>query len=343
LPIIGRSSIAALLLFACGVGVLASDEEPPLRIAVEFNNDLVFRSDNYYSSGVTIEVFGVASGRWEEARGTPAFGRKLARWLLPVGGPGLVFRENWAIGSVITTPEDLREDDPIEGDIPYSALLAAANGWVAFDDDRFAGFQFMFGVVGPAALGEFFQKTVHIFSGSEEPQGWENQLDNEPILNFTSMWKWKVWNNPHADGAINLDAAVGNWATLGDVSLEIRIGRRRPLGFLYVPDMLGRSMTYDATVPREGAGRSFLYGSLVFRATGIARILPADGSTFEDSLSVEDDRQPFAGYLIGGVHYRHGLWEVQVGLTLTTDLFEDSEIEGDERNRFGTIIVSRRF
>ena len=335
------AGILALLFLLAGDAV---GEDHPRKLKLEINNDIIFESDNFFSSGVSVQVFGEAEDTWKEARGTPAFGKKIAQFFLPRKATDRKFREGWATGSVISTPQNLMEEDLIEDDIPYSGLLAVTNSWVAFNDDRFAGFQYMFGIVGPAARGEFLQKVIHrFFPNSDDPKGWDNQLDNEPILNLTSMWKWKQWNEVSTEGSLNVDVVVGNWATLGDASLEMRFGRKRPRGFLYVPDMLGRSMTFDATLPREGVGQSVLYYSLVVRATGIARLLITDGSTFKDSPNVKDDRESFVGSLVGGIHYNRGLWEFSLDVTFTTDFFSDSEILGDEWNRFGTLTIGRRF
>ena len=44
---------------------------------------------------------------WENARGTPAFGRPLARPFLPLHATDRSFRETWGIGQVISTPNDI--------------------------------------------------------------------------------------------------------------------------------------------------------------------------------------------------------------------------------------------
>ena len=311
---------------------------------LEFSNDLFLDSDNFFSAGTSVQKHGPRVDFWENARGTPAFGRPLARIFLPVHVTDRSYRETWGIGHVISTPNDIETDELLENDIPYSALLAVTNGWIAFNDTKFTGFLWLLGVVGPAALGEQVQKFVHNIVGSPEPLGWDNQLGNEPVVNFTYMWKRKLVNLKSFDLAVNAGGSLGNWFTLTDGSIELRIGKNKPRGFLYIPDPVGRSMFYDAALRPNGAKRYTLYFSSVFRGTYMARMLILDGSTFDDSHSLESVRRSLVGQMILGVHYRRLKWGIHANWWFTTDFIEsDAAVPGDTVVDFGTITLEYRF
>ncbi len=310
----------------------------------EFSNDVFLRSDNFFSAGTSVQKHGPRVDFWENARGTPAFGRPLARALLPVHATDRSFRETWAIGHVISTPSDIETSALLSNDIPYSALLAVTNGWTAFNDTKFTGFQWLLGVVGPAALGEQAQTAIHKATGSPEPQGWDNQLGNEPVVNFTYMWKRKLVNRKSFDLAFNAGGSLGNWFTLADGSIELRVGKNKPGGFLYIPDPTGRSMFYDAALRPDNAKRYTFYVSGVFRTTYMARMLILDGSTFEHSHGLESVRRPLIGQMILGVHYRRLKWGIHSNWWFTTDFIESgAAVQGDTVVDFGTITLEYRF
>jgi len=310
----------------------------------EFSNDVFLRSDNFFSAGTSVQKHGPRVDSWEAARGTPAFGRRLARAFLPVHATDRSFRETWGIGQVISTPDDIETPTLLPMDIPYSALLAVTNGWTAFNDTKFTGFQWLLGVVGPVALGEEIQKAVHRVTGSPQPQGWDHQLDNEPVLNFTYMWKRKMVARKNFDLAFNAGGSLGNWFTLADSSIELRVGKNKPRGFLYIPDPVGRSMFYDAALRPDNAKRYTFYVSGVFRATYMARMLILDGSTFKDSHSLRSVRRPLVGQMILGVHYRRLRWGIHTNWWFTTDFIESGTVvQGDTDVDFGTITVEYRF
>ena len=310
----------------------------------EFSNDGLLGSDDFFTAGTSVQKHGPRVDFWENARGTPAFGRLLARAFLPDRATDRSFRESWGIGQVISTPEDIETDLLLANDIPYSALLAVTNGWTAFNDTKFTGFQLLLGVVGPAALGEEVQTAVHSATGSPKPRGWDNQLDTEPVINFTYMWKRKLVSLKSFDLAFNTGGSLGNWFTLVDGSIELRIGKNKPKGFLYIPDPVGRSMFYDAALRPDEVKRYTLYVSAVFRETYMARMLILDGSSFENSHGLESVRRPFVGQMILGIHYRRLKWGIHANWWFTTDFIESgTAVQGDTIVDFGTITLEYRF
>jgi lipid A 3-O-deacylase len=311
----------------------------------EFSNDVFLGSDNFFSAGWSLQMHGARVDSWDNARDTPAFGRSLARLFLPEQAADRSFRESWGFGQVISTPEDIDSEELLENDIQYSSLLAVTNGWIAFNDTQFTGFQWLLGVVGPAAQGEEVQKIVHALVKSPEPQGWDNQLGNEPILNFTYMMKRKLINLKSFDFAVNGGAALGNWFSNVDASIELRIGKNKPGGFLYIPDPVGRSMFYDAALPLADKSKRYtFYASAVLRATYMAHMLILDGSTFSESPSLKDEREPFVGQMILGLHYRRYRWGIHTNWWFTTDFIRSGGmIEGDRAVDFGTITLEYRF
>lgn len=344
-----RSSPAAVLLctvlIASTGSVFADAEQERATWRIEVANDTVFDSDNQFTNGFSIHKHSRTFSSLDETSGTPAFGKSLARFFLP-DEDGLLYREGWAFGQNMQTPEEIELEELILNDIPFVGMLGWANSFIAFDDRRFTGFQWLMGWVGPEAGGEPVQKAAHELTGARTPRGWDNQLDNEPILNLYYMGKHKLWRYRHFDTALNYDAALGNFFTFGQVSLETRFGRM-PGGFTFIPDPLGRGMDYEATI-RE-PGRSYLYGTVVARGTGILHALPRQGNSFRDDNPWTEnnviDMKRIVGQLIFGVHYERPRWGIHLSFWLSTKTLDEDTLTGveDPENSFGAIMLEWKF
>ena len=79
------------------------------------------------------------------------------------------------------TPHDLSLHNPDPNDLPYAAVLVAGLSLHVEQGNSYNGLHFVTGVIGPVALGRETQSGVHTLIGSTKPQGWDQQLKNEPI------------------------------------------------------------------------------------------------------------------------------------------------------------------
>jgi len=318
-------------------------EQPTWRF--EFTNDFIFDSDNQFTNGFTVQKHSTVADNLDDLQGVRIFGKGLARRLLPQDS-GLLYRKAISVGQNFATPDDLEEPDIILDDVAYQGLLALSGSWIAFDDNRFTGYALTIGVVGEYSFAQEVQEASHGLNDATEPQGWEHQLSNEPIINFHYMKKRKLWNKPSFDGAFNFDLGVGNYHTGIDVGLEMQFGRK-PGGFSYVADPIGRNMAYDATLPRKD-GRSEFYGTLTLRAWAWAVFLPLEGNTFVDDEWTDNNTlepENIIGQAILGFHYVWPKWGVHATFTVATENIDESSLPPGTsvENSFGSIMIEWRF
>jgi lipid A 3-O-deacylase len=319
-------------------------ERPTWRF--EIANDLVFDSDNQFSNGLTFQKHSTIGGDLNDLQGVRAFGKGLARKLLPQDND-LVYRKALTVGQILGTPDDLEDPDIILDDAPYFGMLAGQSSWIAFNDTSFTGFAMMIGIVGEYSFAEEVQTGFHSLIDATEPQGWEHQIETEPVLNFYYMKKRKLWNKPSFDGAFNFDVSVGNFITGVDAGIEMRFGRK-PGGFSYIPDAIGRSMAYDATLARDD-GRTEIYGTLSARAWAWAVFMPAEGNTFVSGNEWTDnntiDPEKVIGQLTAGFHFVRPSWGLHFTWTFATDnVDQDSLSPGMAvENNYGFIMFEWRF
>ena len=198
----------------------------------------------------------------------------------------------------------------------------------------------MAGITGKYSLAEQVQKVVHSVIGSKEPQGWDNQLDAEPVLNLYFSKKRKIWNTSKFDGAASVDLAAGNFVTSISAGLETRIGLK-PDGFAYIYDPMGLSLPYDASLP-QSSRRSEFYVSLVARARAWALFMPLDGNIlvsgneWTDNNTIDPER--YVGQGIVGIHYVRPSWGAHINWTFNTDTVDTSQSRRMKSFRATTVL-----
>ena len=342
---IALCGLTAALIFNVAFGQDRVEQSPTWRL--EFANDVAFDSDNQFSNGFTVQKHSPIAASLEATAHTPAFGKVLGRWLLP-SGEGLSYREGWSVGQNIITPEDISNPDVILDDIPYMGLLGWSNSFVAFDDRRLTSVSWLFGIAGPESFAEEVQKAVHDVIDSEEPQGWDNQLDNEPVLGFMYSKKRKVWRKDSFDGAIGFNASASNFFTFGELALEMRFGRM-PGGFAHVSDPIGRGQSFDATIPIEGSSKTQIYGTIIVRATGYLVSMPLEGNNFTNSNEWTENNiiepEDFTSQVIVGINLERPRWALRMNFWFASDSVKSDTLPmgEDPQNDFGTITAEWRF
>ncbi len=338
-----------LLILHCGLS-LASEKSNSVESVTwrfEFVNDNVFNKDNKISSGWSLQKHSAVAKSWEELDEVPEFVRHWGRVIPSLTKEGLVYRAGIAIGQVIQTPDDLSSSTLIKDDVPYAGVMALQASWYAYNDNEFRGFEIIAGVLGPPSLAEQFQKISHKLIDSEEPMGWDNQLKTEALINVNYMRKKKLFHrgNPAAlafDTAVNGNIGLGNLFTQASAALEMRFGYNMPQGFLYVPDPIGLSMHYNASLKPANPQLSSFYGSLVLRGSAYAHNIFLDGNTFHDSHSV--DKETLVGMLIAGIHFEQRNWGMHFNVIVSSDDVDTSKLPSAEgKELLATLDIEWRF
>ena len=312
----------------------------------EIDNDIIFNKDNKISNGWSLQKYSAVASSWETLKDVPEFVRRWGKEIPSLTEEGLVYRAGIAIGQIIQTPDDLSRSDLIEDDVPYAGALTLQATWYAFNNDEFRGFEFIVGVAGSPSLAEQTQKTVHNLVGADEPMGWDNQLSTEPVINFNYMRKQKIWSygNPASvsfDTTLNANAGLGNLFTQASVAIEIRLGSNMPGGFVSIPDPIGLSMHYLASLKPAKTNSASFYTSLVLRGSAFAHNIFLDGNAFRDSHSV--DKEPLVGLVILGVHYEKVDWGIHFGIMISSDNLDTSKYPAAESDeRLGTLAIEWR-
>lgn len=323
------SSISAICINPALAAQEKLEEDNKGIFGIVLENDVFDGSDRYYTNGIRFS--------WISAEeNMPAWTRHLAH-VLPIAGDGNK-RISVAAGQSMFAPEDISQKNLIPGDHPYAGWLYGSVGMVSDTGTTLDNVMLTVGVVGPLSHAEQAQKFVHRVVDSRKPQGWDNQLKNEPgiILTYERKWRAIYQATPFGIGADvtpHLGINLGNIDTDASAGITFRLGYDLPAD--YGPPRIRPSLPgSDFFIPTKKLG-GYLFTTLGERA--VARNIFLDGNTFRDSPSV--DKEHFVGSIQLGAAVTYG--EARLSFT---QVFMNKEYKTQQHSpAFGVVTLSYRF
>ena len=332
--------------------VHAQDEDAPI-LSVQVENDLFATdTDRHYTNGIRISYLTRAKpcDPDPDVPCLSGFLRRLTSFI-PAFRHGEEHRIAYSVGQNMYTPSDITNPNPIPDDQPYAGWLYAGLGFVSkitlkhsarHEFIRLDRLELNIGVVGPLSGAEATQKIWHGLFGFRKPQGWGNQLRNEPglVLTYERQWLFKekklLFNDLDVEVAPELGAAVGNIYTYASAGMRLRVGTDLPAD--YGPPRIRPSLPGSAHFVAGDRVSAYLFGAVEGRA--VARNIFLDGNTFTSSLSVR--KKHFVGDLQIGAAMVVPRTRVLPPFRLSyTYIWRSREFYGqDFGDRFGSISMS---
>lgn len=311
--------------------------DPAWIVTGQFSNDLFGGSDAHFTHGTRFSALSPDDQ-------VPDFLERAAKWL-PLFPDDGKLRITYSLGQDIFTPERIEEHDLIEDDRPYAGWLYGGIGLISENGQQLDNLELDIGMVGPASLAEQTQTEYHKLIDVQVPEGWDNQLENEPgiVLYYERKWRniwdaelgdFAMFNNLGLDLTPHLGGALGNVYTYGAGGFTLRFGEDLPSD--YGPPRIRPALPgSDYFRPDDWFGWYLFAG---FEGRVVLRNIFLDGNTFKDSHSV--DKYPLVGDLQAGIAIMLG---ERVRLAYTHLLRTREFSEQDAPDQFGTFSVSVRF
>ena len=318
-----RAATLALLCLLTPLAPSAQDgENEPGFWSLELENDLWgSHDDRFYTGG------------WQFSYASPEAPPQYLRTitdLLPLYSKGVSGYYGYNFGQKIYTPENTTASRLQEDDRPYAGWLFVesfiGHRYVDHGDrEKINGLILTLGIVGPAALGEESQRLIHRFTGSDEPEGWDNQLENELGLNATYLHKWRYifdFDAPRQyETSLHTGLTVGNVYTYASAGFMLRWGVHLK-GDIGPPTISPGFPGLPAFNPDRRANW-YLFTGLEVRA--VARDIFLDGNTNVDSHSV--DKEPLVGDLQFGAAFHFN--DMRIAFS---QMLRSREFEGQSEN-----------
>lgn len=294
-------------------------------LAIRFENDLFYKADREYTSGQGFT--------WTSEDNDNPLANHVAG-LLPWIPNEQKVRGSWGLDQAIFTPTDISLANPVATDRPYAAWLRATFALDSRTEDRLSQYALQIGVVGPWALGEEAQNTVHGLRGFALAQGWHYQLRNEPGLVLGTQQSWRFFS-PSERFGFDVIAHVGG--VVGNIFDYADAGALARFGWLttddWAPARIDPAIPGTSVVDKEGG--AYIFAG--FEGRAVARNIFLDGNTFEASRSVSK-------FLLVG--------EAEIGAAVTfwrlrftyTHVFLSREYRTQADNhQYGAVSVAMRF
>jgi hypothetical protein len=321
-----------MLLAALGLpsSALADDASKYQTLQVFFENDLFGNTDKYYTNAVQLTWLSKDLEEYSKDVRLPEWSLPLIRMAPFVNDPDSMHNVGLILGQQIYTPSDISTPALLVDDRPYAGFLYAGLALHSKTATQLDTIELVAGMIGPSALGEEAQNTVHQLRDLQQAEGWDNQLRDEPAIRLSWQRKWRAWEHT-ADCCLGADlipfagTTVGNVLTAANAGAEFRFGYRLPRDFgsdvirpgagVSVPEPSGPQLT--------PWGRFGLHLFAAAQVQAVARNIFLDGNTWKDSHSV--DKHPLVAQVSAGLALTFERLKVTYRHMLRTKEFESQD------------------
>lgn len=261
----------ALIVLAAGLLSQPAIADQPARgtLTVQMENDRFSDTDRHYTHGTRLS--------WVSAKDDiPRWAERLMGWVTPhlPGKDKSEHRIGYVLGQDIFTPENIARAGLIIDDRPYAGWLYGGLSLHAETPTQLDTVELDIGLVGPQSFADETQTLVHEIIDVQQPNGWDNQLKNEPglVVAFDRRWRLSALRRKaifEFDLIPSVGGSLGNVRTHASVGGTVRMGQALPSDF------------------------------------GPAHIRPS-----LSGLAAFDAPQPFGWYIFGGAEARFVLWNI---------------------------------
>jgi lipid A 3-O-deacylase len=328
-----RAAVAAALLVAqAWIGAHGAAAEEERWLTLTWENDWN-TADSGYTNGM-----GVGWGRGPYRSFDDA---DLPRWLgataraLPYSRDDAFTHDiSYRVSQLMFTPDDISAEEVIEDDRPYAGILlwsAHLHSW----RERFSNrYRLTLGAVGPVSGAEQVQELAHKLISVNKANGWDNQLDNEPVFMLSNERLYRLADGRFGD-ALEYDVLGLTELMAGTLRSEVGAGAGFRIGAGLARSFASVSLVPGRNVHPLGQGPgSEWYAFVNLYARYVFNDITLDGNYFSDSHSVDLTHEQ-ALYALG-LAWRSARWGVVASYQESSRTFEErKEVTG-----FGSVSVT---
>lgn len=226
----------------------------------KYDNDLFAHTDRYYTQGIMLDFVHPFVKRSPVARSLLRLKRADMNYY------GLRLQQD------VFTPKSIRYmGGQIQyGERPYTAVFFLSHTLSSVISDRalIVVSQTDLGCLGPLAKGKEEQKAIHKALNNVEPQGWDNQLSNAPVLNYkagvekgliiTKFFALSGYSNARL-GSLFTEASLGVKLKAGWFDCWFKNGLTRRFNLCVFSFTESRFVAYNATLQGGLTRRGNIY------------------------------------------------------------------------------------
>ena len=248
-----------------GIRIINSYISPARQFGLIFDNDIFSNTDRYYTNGV---VLGITA---------PGLVNLPLNFLMVSPRRNNVVSASLSLHHAMFTPFTTKTEPLLQNDRPYSSTLFLRYSQTS--DDALSGIRISSsidaGVIGDAALGRYFQHSVHsTVPTNDEPLGWETQIKNDLVLNYALTLQKQLYKNGLTEIYAQSSANAGTLHNRVGIGLEAVAG-------IFSPVITPLPFTYEELQKNQQNWQFGLKGGFDFRLVGYDATL--QGGVFNKS------------------------------------------------------------
>ena len=330
--------IAAIIVHqeeaACsGIEQARYDSYSTLTFNVE--NDVFGKTDRHYTHGWGLTWI------WEEftvEEEPPLFAWPFFSLLSLLGESGIHRNISFSLRQNVYTPENLTTPVLLEDDHPYAGVTLVPIGFHSKSDRSASSLELDIGIVGPHSFAEQTQKKIHELIDDRDPKGWDNQLNDELVVNLNFARHWLLYRRSIHE-KLTIEALPHVGCALGNMSTYINTGAQLRLEWPHSDRFGSYLLQIGSSVSERGISRgqlpSFLF-HLVTAVDGhvVIRDIFLDGNTFTESHNL--DKQILTGNVMIGIGLQVSRFIISYSSVFQSKTFRLQK----EPNVFGGLMIS---
>lgn len=317
--------LLSFLLFSLS-GLVAAESVEEVKGAwfISMDNDLLAQTDDGYTNGLQAGWVSGYLARYTDGP-MPNFIANQLDKLAIFDGPNKQKFISYSVSHRIFTPSDTETTELVEGDIPYSGMLFGTVTAGAQSEKGMHAISMHMGVAGPAAMGRQVQNSVHKVIGSDHVNGWDNQIENEVIINLNYEYRrrlaaFRFNNGLKADLIGQAGAMAGTLNSMATIGVSGRIGWGIEDDYAVPPQFFGEETIGSRPYSKSRTKGGFWLYALI-NGSAIGNAIYWDGNTFRDSPSVDYD--PLIGRIYVGMAKRFDRAKISFTIAKTTVPWEN--------------------
>lgn len=238
------------ILLAQKIDNMASFRDIKSKTYFRFNydNDYFSSTDKNYTQGYNFELV------------TPFF-KKNPLNILFLKPSNSEYKYGLSIEHIGYTPDNIKSPEIQYGDRPFAASIMLKSFLITTDTVQKSRLvsSLNLGLIGPGAFGKEMQVAIHQATGNTIPQGWQNQIKNDVVLNYEinyekQLLRYKNFFSLNSNtnmrlGTLFTNASVGLNATIGIINSPFTSVKNKNRFQLYIYSQpVFTAIGYDATL-----------------------------------------------------------------------------------------------
>ncbi len=322
--------LTAMALCSVAGPKLAQGEADWLTFTLD--NDAMVDTDGGYTNGLFFSWYDTNLNN----KSKPGTLARAMLWSLPdVAGEPIAELSSYTIGQAIMTPSDTKTEDPPEDDLPYGGLLFYSNSFIRAYPTYADKISVVVGVTGEMSFAEETQKFAHEINDSNEPNGWDTQLEDEIVFSLGRSRAWRAWvfDSGSSEILTGVDAQLGTIQSSVGVSTMYRYGT--DLQRTYATALLSDNKTAN---PVGAVGGWFWF--IEARASYLANWIFFNGNTYKDSHTYDCKEETVS--VSTGFAYSWKDFSITFAISDLNTLVDNDEDKLDELTQYGTLTFTWR-